>query len=82
MKTSGISQTLVRRSKEAGIRPFRAHALRHAKVKRSRRLVGLEITSQLIDHSTLDMTRHYANIDEDELAEATIKTGIQYDLWK
>ena len=82
IKTDGISQMLVRRCQEIEIRPFRTHALRHAKVKRSRRIVGLEITSQLIDHSHIDTTRGYANIDDDELAAAAIKTGIQYDIWK
>lgn len=82
IKTNGISQMLVRRCQEIEIRPFRAHALRHAKVRRSRRIVGLEITSQLVDHSHIDTTRGYANIDDDELAAAAIKTGIQYDIWK
>lgn len=82
IKTNGISQMLVRRCEESEIRPFRAHALRHAKVKRGRHLVGLEITSQLIDHSRIDTTRGYANIDEDELATAAVKTGLQYDPWE
>ena len=80
--TNGISSMLVRRCEQAGIPPFRSHALRHAKVKRSRKKVGLEMASLLVDHSDLDTTKGYANIDEDEITEAAIKTGLQYDLWK
>lgn len=79
--TNGISQMLVRRCRQAGKRPFRTHALRHAKVKRSRQLVGIEVTSVLIDHRRLDTTYGYANIDANELKDATIKTGLNYDLW-
>ncbi|RMG74902.1 MAG: hypothetical protein D6711_07810 [Chloroflexi bacterium] len=79
---NGISAILVRHCKNLGIPIFRAHALRHAKVKRSRRAVGLEMASLLIDHSSINTTRGYANIDEEELTEATIKTGLQLDLWE
>ena len=81
LSTNGISQMLVRRCIQAGVWVFRAHAIRHAKIKRSRKQVGIEITSVLIDHSTLDSTRGYANIEEDEIHEATILTGLQYNLW-
>ena len=80
--TNGISQMLLRRCDEIGIKPFRTHSLRHAKVKRSRQAVGLEVTSHLIDHSNIDTTRGYANIDEEELSEAALKTGLQYDIWE
>ena len=44
-------------------------------------LVGLEVASLLIDHSSVEMTRNYANVDNDELAEAVVKTGLQADIW-
>lgn len=80
--TNGISQMLARRCRDAGIETFRAHALRHSKVRRSRRLVGLELASQLVGHSSLAVTQNYANIDEDELAVAATETGIKRDLWR
>lgn len=81
LATSSLSQILVRRCKEAGVTVFRSHALRHAKVRRARQLVGLEVASLLIDHSSVEMTRNYANVDNDELAEAVVKTGLQADIW-
>ncbi len=82
MRPNGISQMIARRCQEAKIKPFRAHALRHAKIKRGRVAVGLETTSILVDHSDLRSTRGYANIDDEELTEAAIKTGVQFDLWR
>lgn len=79
--TNGISQMIARHCRAAGVEPFRAHALRHSKVRRSRRLVGLELTSQLVGHSSLAVTQNYANIDEDELTRAATETGIQRDFW-
>lgn len=78
---NGISHMLVNRCNQAGARPFRAHALRHAKVKRSRQAVGLEMASLLIDHSDISTTRGYSNIDDDELAAAAVLTGLQFDVW-
>ncbi len=82
MTTNSISQMIVRRCEQANVKPFRAHALRHAKIKRSRRTVGIEITSELVDHSLLESTFRYANIDSEELAAAAIKTGLTKDIWK
>ncbi len=81
LATSGLSQILVRRCKETGVPVFRCHALRHAKVRRARQLVGLEVASLLVDHSSVEMTRNYANVDDGELAEAVVKTGLQTDIW-
>ncbi len=82
IKSNGISQMLVRRCEQFGIRPFRSHALRHAKVKRSRRLVGLETTRILIDHSRLETTRGYDYFDEAEMETAVLKTGLRTDFFK
>ncbi len=81
LTTNAVSLMLVRRCKEANTAVFRAHALRHAKVRRSKKLVGLEMASLLIDHSDIETTRGYAPIELDEVETAVIRTGIQGDLW-
>lgn len=82
IKSSGISQMIFRRCEQVEIkRPFRANAIRHAKIKRSRKMVGIKTTSILIDHESIDTTWNYANIDEDEIAQAAIKTGLRYNVW-
>lgn len=83
METNGISQTLVLLCKKAGVaKPFRCHALRHAKVKRARRVAGLDVAQILLDHANIETTRGYANIDDDELDQAVLQTGIRYDIWE
>jgi integrase len=64
---------LLRRCKQSQIRPFRAHSLRHAKTKRSRKLIGIELASYLIGHADLDTTIGYDYIDDDELIKAVQK---------
>lgn len=78
---NGISLMLERRCQKAGVRPFRAQSLRHAKVRRSRQQVGLDMASVLIDHSALRTTWGYANIDDEEIAAAAAATGLQTDFW-
>lgn len=82
LTSNGISLILVRRCKEVGIPIFRPHSLRHAKVNRSYRLVGLEMASILIDHSSIETTRNYTNIKAPEVRSAVLKTGLQTDLWR
>lgn len=82
MKPNGVSQMLVRHCKALKIDPFRSHALRHAKIKRSRKAVGIEMAKLLVDHSNLETTWGYANIDDDELMQATVETGLKIDLWR
>ncbi|MCB8942512.1 MAG: site-specific integrase [Ardenticatenaceae bacterium] len=80
MLPNGISQMLYRRSKEAGIRPFRGQWLRHAKVRRSKKAVGLGTSSQLIDHSNpLTTSRYGIEDDRQVLLEAAAKTGLVTD---
>lgn len=81
LASNGLSQILARRCGEAGTAVFRSHSLRHAKVRRARKLVGLEMASLLIDHSSVEMTRNYANVEDDEVSEAVRLTGVQFDLW-
>lgn len=80
----GISLILVRRSQAAGVPVFRPHSLRHAKIKRGVPKVGLMLISQLVDHSSTRMTEEYleASIDEAQLMDAAVKTGLERDLWK
>lgn len=81
LTTNALSQMLARRCKQAGIPVFRAHSMRHAKVIRSRKLVGLEIASRLIDHSSISTTREYDYIDDDELSVAAALTGLKIELF-
>lgn len=75
--TGGLSQMLVRRCRQAGVHVFRPHAVRHAKVIRSRRMVGIELASRLVDHSSIATTHSYDYIEDDELVAAAILTGHQ-----
>ena len=81
MSTETISKTIARQCKRAGVPPFRAHALRHAKVKRGTEAVGLATTSRLIGHSSITVTARYANADDAQLCEAARKTGLGHKLW-
>lgn len=82
--SNGVSLILVRRCREAGVAVFRPHSLRHAKIKRSVPKIGLVATSKLIDHSSTRMTEAYlkANIDESQMEEAVVQTGLERDLWR
>ncbi|MFK7804903.1 MAG: tyrosine-type recombinase/integrase [Anaerolineae bacterium] len=83
MFTNGVSQMLYQRGRAAGAEsPFRSHPLRHAKVKRSRKKVGLDIAKVLVDHADIETTWGYANIDQEELEEAVLSTGISFDIWE
>lgn len=78
---STLSHIIARRCKAAGVAPFRAHALRHAKAKRATGVVGLEAASRLLDHSSTAVTARYAAIYRSELPEAAAKTGLAIRLW-
>lgn len=81
LTTNALSQMLARRCRQANIKPFRAHSIRHAKVIRSRKAVGLELTSRLIDHSNIQTTKEYDYIEDDELDAAAAITGLSGMLW-
>lgn len=81
MSTQTISRMISRQCQYAGVAPFRAHALRHAKIKRGKGSVGLETTSRLIGHGSAVVTAGYAVADEDELTAAALATGIAWKLW-
>ncbi|MCA9147515.1 MAG: hypothetical protein KDB05_32295, partial [Planctomycetales bacterium] len=76
------SKMLVRSCGRANAQPFRSHSLRHAKTKRGRKLIGIELTSFLIGHADVDTTVGYDFIDDEELVEAVKKTGMQADIWR
>lgn len=81
LQTNGLSQILVRRCWQVGqSNIFRVHALRHAKVQRSRRLVGVEVASALLDHRDIKTTIRYTYIDNVEIQAAAIATGLQKPL--
>ena len=82
LTTNAISNMLVRRCRECGIEPvFRAHALRHSKISRTRKLVGLETACILIDHANPVTTFGYANVEQDEITDAVLRTGWQVPLF-
>ena len=77
MLPNGISQMIRRNSKRAGVKPFGANSLRHAKVKRCRQTVGMDMAKVLLDHDRLDTTWNYAGIENDEIQAATLITGLK-----
>ena len=81
MTTQTISRMLARHCERVGVAPFRAHALRHAKVKRARGAVGVETAARLIGHSSAAMTAAYGVADDDELSAAALATGLSGRLW-
>ncbi|CUS05426.2 protein of unknown function [Candidatus Promineifilum breve] len=81
MSTQTISKTIARRCKRAAVAPFRAHALRHAKIRRGVDAVGLEATSRLIGHGSAVITAAYAVAGERELNDAALATGLHGRLW-
>lgn len=82
MTTRGLSHMLERRCQQAGVAIFRPHSLRHAKVKRTRLEVGLDLAKELMGHSTIVMTQNYDDITGDELSRAAALTGWNLgDLW-
>ncbi len=81
MSTNTISRMLARHCDRAGVPRFRAHALRHAKVRRGRAAVGLETISRLIGHGSAEMTAAYGLGDDDDLCAAALATGLAGRLW-
>lgn len=81
MSTQGISLMLARQCDRAGVARFRAHALRHAKIRRGKGAVGLETTSRLVGHGSAVVTAGYASAGEDELNAAALATGLTRRLW-
>ena len=81
LQTAALGQMLARRCRQANLPPFRPHSIRHAKVIRSRKLIGLDLTSRLIDHASIATTRAYDYVDNDELSAAAAQTGLTRHLW-
>lgn len=82
MDSQTISRTLARLCERAGVRPFRAHALRHAKARRATLAVGLPAASRLLGHSSEAVTAVYAAADDEQLSDAAVQTGLPFRLWK
>lgn len=81
MTTETISKMLARRCQRAGVKPFRAHALRHAKARRTAQAVGIAAASRLLGHSSLAVTAGYTEVDDSDLSAAVILTGLGKRLW-
>lgn len=83
MTTRGLAAVFERRCQQAGVGEiFRPHSLRHAKVSRARKSVGLDLAKELLDHSTIVSTQNYADVRGGELSEAAVATGWKLgDIW-
>lgn len=81
LSTSTLSRMLSRHCDRAGVARFRAHALRHAKVKRAKAAAGLEVASRLIGHGSTLVTAAYGRGDDDDLTAAALATGLVARLW-
>lgn len=81
LSTSTLSRMLSRHCDRAGVARFRAHALRHAKVKRAKAAAGLEVASRLIGHGSTAVTSAYGRGDDDDLTAAALATGLTGRLW-
>lgn len=81
LSTSTLSRMLSRHCDRAGVARFRAHALRHAKVKRAKAAAGLEVASRLIGHGSTLVTAAYGRGDDDDLTAAALATGLVDRLW-
>lgn len=81
LSTSTLSRMLSRHCDRAGVARFRAHALRHAKVKRAKAAAGLEVASRLIGHGSTAVTSAYGRGDDGDLTAAALATGLTGRLW-
>ncbi len=76
-----VSAIMVRRCKQAGVKLFRSHALRHSKAQRARKYGGLEVAMALLDHNDMTSTLFYARESEDGVNAAALATGLTTDLF-
>lgn len=81
MSTPTLSRMLSRQCERAVVAPFRTHSLRHAKIKRAREAVSLEIVSRLVGHGSAITTAGYGRGDDNELDAAALATGLGSRLW-
>lgn len=81
MSTTTLSRMLARQCDRAGVPPFRAHSLRHAKVQRGAGAVGLETVGRLIGHGSAVTTAGYSVVRDTELTSAALATGLTVRLW-
>lgn len=81
LSTSTLSRMLSRHCDRAGVARFRAHALRHAKVRRAKAAAGLEVASRLIGHGSTLVTAAYGRGDDEDLTAAALATGLTARLW-
>ncbi len=71
LTTDGFTQIFVRRCKEAGILPFRTHAVRHLKGTKVTNELGPKAAATTLNIKVETAQLHYYNEDEDTALEAT-----------
>ncbi len=81
LTSDDVTQIVARRTKKLAGYAFRPHSIRHAKAKRARRLGGIQVAADLLDHHDLSSTLFYTVEDEAELNAAILSTGLSIDLW-
>lgn len=81
LQAADVSHIMVRRCKQAGVRVFRAHALRHGKAKRAKQYGGLEVAMALLDHNDITSTLFYTRESEEGLDAAALATGLTEDVF-
>ncbi|MCZ6742944.1 MAG: site-specific integrase [Alphaproteobacteria bacterium] len=68
---SGLNSAWKRAIKASGIRDFRFHDLRHTAGSRTTRETGnLNVTKELLGHSSITMTQRYAHVTQDDVLAA------------
>jgi integrase len=72
LTTDGFTQIFVRRCKEAGVIPFRTHALRHLKGTKITNTLGPKAAATTLNITVETAQIHYYNEDETSAIEATI----------
>ncbi len=81
LHSEDVTQIVSRRCAFCGVKPFRPHALRHAKAQRAKRVGGVQVAAALLDHHDLGSTLFYTADNETELNAAALASGFNSDLW-
>lgn len=83
MSPDTVAKVFERRCRQAAVGVFRPHTLRHAKARRARKAVGLDMAKELMGHSTILVTQEYAEVINKELTDAAMLTGWNLgDFWR
>jgi len=71
LTTDGFTQIFVRRCKQAGVLPFRTHAVRHLKGTKITNILGPKAAATTLNITVETAQLHYYNEDEKSAIEAT-----------